>query len=206
MNDSSGSPFDKGRVLFGALFLSTGAALLVYVFAGVSLVVGVLGAIVVAGLIGRTLWRRASDAAKRNLLRAVRIGVVAGFFATLAYDLSRYLLIRTVDLTFWPFDIFEIFGQALLGPESTGVATTVLGVFYHAANGIGFAVAYTIWIGDRGVWAGIGFALGLEVLMVTVYPGWLDIRAYQEFLQVSVFGHVIYGAVLGIIASRMLKR
>ena len=44
----------------------------------------------------------------------------------------------------------------------------------------------------------------LELLMVSVYPGWLDMRALDEFLQVSVLGHIVYGAVLGYSARWLL--
>jgi hypothetical protein len=37
----------------------------------------------------------------------------------------------------------------------------------------------------------------LEVFQLTLYPGWLDIRAYQEFAQISALSHLAYGATLG---------
>lgn len=53
-------------------------------------------------------------------------------------------------------------------------------------------------LGTAGWWARVGWALVLEALMVTFYPGWLDVRAFDEFLTVSVLGHVVHGSVLGV--------
>lgn len=41
--------------------------------------------------------------------------------------------------------------------------------------------------------------------MVSVYPGWLGMKALDEFLQVSIFGHFVYGIVLGYFAKRGVK-
>lgn len=131
---------------------------------------------------------------------------MAGALATGAYDLFRYLLVKAAHFTFWPFDIFSIFGQALVGAEYTGTWVTVAGVAYHVVNGVGFAVAYSLWLGRRGPLAGIAWALVLELLMVSVYPGWLGLKALDEFVTVSVFGHFVYGATLGYTARIILKR
>jgi hypothetical protein len=41
----------------------------------------------------------------------------------------------------------------------------------------------------------------LESIMVSIYPSWLGLKALDEFLSVSILGHVIYGAMLGIMAQ-----
>jgi hypothetical protein len=134
----------------------------------------------------------------------VRPGVLAGVVATLAYDAARFALVRLTGIAFWPFDIFEIFGRALLGPGRPEALTTAAGVAYHLTNGVAFAVAYTVLFGRRGVVAGIAWGLFLEALQLTFYPGWLQLRALGEFVQVSVFGHLVYGAVLGALTRRWL--
>jgi hypothetical protein len=49
--------------------------------------------------------------------------------------------------------------------------------------------------------------MGLEAAMLTVYPGWLDLEAVmEEFVTVSVFGHLAYGTALGIISQRWLAQ
>jgi hypothetical protein len=67
-------------------------------------------------------------------------------------------------------------------------------------------VAYTTWFADRGVQAGIAWGLFLEVFMLGLYPGWLDIADYAPFLVVSLAGHVVYGAVLGAGARALARR
>jgi hypothetical protein len=41
--------------------------------------------------------------------------------------------------------------------------------------------------------------------MVSVYPGWLGMKALDEFLSVSITGHVAYGLVLGWLARSLLR-
>jgi hypothetical protein len=48
---------------------------------------------------------------------------------------------------------------------------------------------------------GVAWAALLEVFMVTLYPGWLGLRALEEFLSVSIVGHAVYGVVLGATAG-----
>jgi hypothetical protein len=195
----------RQRLLFAALFLSTGAALLIYIISGISLLAAAGLVLVLAALVGAALWRRVDGQGRSALHTLLWVGLVAGFLATSAYDLSRFFLIEVTGIAFWPFDIFNVFGQALVGAGYSGPWVRLAGLLYHFANGIGFALAYTIVAGRRGVWTGILWALVLELLMVTVYPGWLDMRALDEFLQISVLGHLVYGAVLGLSAKWLLN-
>lgn len=196
---------NRQRLLFAALFLSTGAALLVYVISGVSLLAAAGLVLVAAAVLGAVIWRRADPRGQMEMGRLLRAGALAGFLATAAYDLSRFFLIEVTGIAFWPFDIFNVFGQALVGAGYSGAWVRLAGLLYHFANGIGFALAYTIVLGRRGVWAGVAWAMVLELLMVTIYPGWLGMEALNEFLQVSVLGHVVYGVVLGGSARWLLE-
>jgi hypothetical protein len=199
-------PGRSSRALLSALFLSTGAALLVYILSGISLLAAVTLVLGGAAIIGATIWRRSSTPDHAELRRAVRAGAFAGLLATVSYDFARCVLVEVAHMAFWPFDIFTIFGQALVGSSRTGLLVTLAGAAYHVTNGVAFAIAYTILAGRRGVWAGIGWALALETVMVTIYPGWLGVKALDEFISVSVFGHVVYGSVLGFTARRLLSR
>jgi hypothetical protein len=82
----------------------------------------------------------------------------------------------------------------------------VAGVAFHVTNGLGFATAYTIWMGRRGIVAGVVFALALNMAMILLYPGWLKIRLLGEFVQVAMLGHVAYGAAVGATARAVLRR
>ena len=41
--------------------------------------------------------------------------------------------------------------------------------------------------------------------MALLYPHWLRIVQLREFLAVSAIGHLVYGAVLGIVVRQMLS-
>jgi len=194
------------RALFGACFLASGAALLVSITWDVSLAAtGVI--FLVLALATAARLRAVSSSAERGQLReAVAVGAMAGVAATAAYDLTRLALVEGLGLALWPFDTFALFGRALVGAEHSGAWVTALGTAYHVTNGLGFAIAYTIWLGNRGPVAGLLWALVLEAAMLTSYPGWLDIRSYEEFIEVSVLGHVAYGLTLGLLAQRLLRR
>lgn len=194
------------KTLFAALFLSTGVALLIYLISGLSLIAAVTLVVAGAMMVGVRIWRRSASHDRAALRQTMWAGVLAGALATAAYDLSRLVLIELTGIQFWPFDIFTIFGQALIGVGHLGSLVAAVGIVYHLANGIGFGIAYTITFGRHGVLTGIVWALLLEVLMVTFYPGWLGLKALNDFLQVSIVGHLVYGAVLGVTARALLQR
>ncbi|WP_148234359.1 hypothetical protein [Cellulomonas flavigena] len=104
-----------------------------------------------------------------------------------------------------PFKAFPFFGQALLGEAGESLHLGA-GIAFHLLNGIAFGIAYVVWFGRRPVWVGIAYALGLEAFMLALYPGWLDIKALEEFTQMSVLGHVVYGATLALTARWLLVR
>lgn len=192
--------------LFAALFLASGASLLVYVFAGVSLGLAlVISAVLVASAVAFT-WKRSSSEKRKFLVTRIKVGLLAGLVGTVAYDASRFLLIKITGIQFWPFDIFDIFGKAILGQSAHSFWVTPVGVAFHFTNGIMFAVSYTLLLGTRGPLYGILWALGLETLMVITYPRWLNITFIGEFLSVSIFGHFVYGTAIGYIAKKLLLR
>ncbi len=193
------------RLLFVTPFLATGAGLVIYILSGISLPLGI--ALVAAGgvLLAIAAWRRSSGQSRDALRDAFRAGVISGVLATLAYDVTRVLLVKVVGFAFWPFDTFSRFGQALLGTASQGPWVTTAGTTFHLVNGIGFAVAYTMCFGRRGILAGIAWAFMLELAMVSLYPGWLGLKALDEFLSISIVGHLAYGSVLSLVSQRLLQ-
>jgi hypothetical protein len=150
--------------------------------------------------------RRMSPERRRRFVRRVGAGAIAGFVATLAYDAARYGLVEIAGMTIKPFEAWRLFGLALTDVDQSSALAFAVGTAFHLSNGIGFGIAYTVAFGTRGPLAGIAFALALETFMVSVYPGWLGLRALDEFLQVTIFGHVVYGAVLGWLARSLLRR
>ena len=53
---------------------------------------------------------------------------------------------------------------------------------------------------------GMAWGLFLELFQLALYPGWLSIGFYDEFLRVSFLGHLVYGGVLGMSARWALRR
>jgi hypothetical protein len=41
--------------------------------------------------------------------------------------------------------------------------------------------------------------------MVSLYPAWLGLQAMEEFVQVTIAGHLAYGIVLGYLARSLLR-
>jgi hypothetical protein len=131
---------------------------------------------------------------------------VSGAVGLAAYDLSRVLLVLGTDLHAKPFKALPLFGRGLLGPDVSDTTAWVAGATYHAANGIGFAVAYCL-VARRPSWrTGIAWALLLEAVMIVFYPSWLQIEALKEFVTMSLFGHLAYGGTLGAVAAACTTR
>jgi hypothetical protein len=188
-------------LLLALLPLATGAALVVHILSRVSLGLSLLVGFALVSVTGVLAWRRLRIDARREMARRAVAGLVAGLLGTLAYDLVRLVVVKVFHYTFWPFDIFSLFGLAIVGPGLPPLLTTAVGVIYHYMNGILFAIAYAILLAPRGWWSGILWALGLEACMLALYPGWLHIQAYNEFVSVSMIGHLAYGTTIGIVSK-----
>lgn len=191
-----------------ALFpLSTGAAVLVTIlFVPDSLLWPALVLVTGTGLTALVVARRMHPDARRRLGRRAGIGLVAGVAATLAYDGVRWLLVVATPWTVDPFGAFPIFGQLLLGIETSGAAAWAAGTLFHAANGLGFAVGYTLVIRRPGLVTAVAWAMVLELFTILLYPDWLGTPNIGELFSVSVLGHLAYGLVLGAVAIRMIGR
>jgi uncharacterized protein DUF6789 len=195
------SPPFRWRIALTVLPLATGIGLVVYLLARFSLRLGIAVALIVGTEAAFATWRKSSPAMRDIIRRRVLAGAVAGLLATLAYDVSRYVVVKAFPLVIWPFDVFPIFGQLLIGPASKKVLY-VVGWLYHLVNGTGFAVCFAVLVRRPGILSGLLFAGVLEFLMISLYPSWLGLKAYGEFLSVSVVGHTAYGLVLGLVAKR----
>ena len=82
-----------------------------------------------------------------------------------------------------PYAALPLFGQLLADVRADTVPAWVVGIAYHVANGVCFAIAYAMLAAPRGLWAGVAFALVLEAFMLTFYPGWLNVEAIGEFFE-----------------------
>lgn len=188
----------------GGVFLSSGAALVVYILTGAPMAL-VLAVLVLVGTLATYAVLHADPDRRAGWLRQVRVGIPTGLVATAAYDLSRWVIATLADWHVSPFKAFPFFGQALLGEAGADLHLGV-GIAFHLLNGTAFGIAYVVWFGRRPVWVGVAYALGLEAFMLALYPGWLDIAALEEFTQMSVLGHVVYGLTLALMARWLLGR
>ena len=190
--------------VIGALFLASGAALLVYILAGLSLRWTFLALLAGAVVVAVITVRKLPAAVRNRLRRRIAVGAVAGAAATACYDAVRVALVEVAGLTMRPFEAWRLFGLALAETGQGTTATFVLGTAFHVCNGVAFGIAFTVAFGRKGIVAGVIWALVLESFMVSVYPGWLGLKALDEFLSVSITGHLVYGAVLGGLAKWLL--
>lgn len=202
------------RPIVALVSLGSGAALLAAIFTGISLRFTLLAAIGLWIVVAGYIWIRGREDARRAVAITALAGAAAGLVATLLYDASRWALSHLDPAPYNPYEAIRVFGLLLTGSgadaHDAGVMT--VGIAYHLFNGTTFGIAYALLLArrDAGVgWAlltGTAWGLGLEMFQITIYPGWLDIRAYDEFLRVSFLGHVVYGAALGVGSRTLLQR
>jgi hypothetical protein len=178
--------------------LASGAALVVHIVGGVSLRLMLALAILVAALAATSVWRRATARQRRWLRRRVLAGAASGGLAVVVYDITKTLLSQ---LDAWRYNAFEtvrVFGLNIAGAHASLRTVYAAGTAYHVLNGVAFGIAFCLLWGERGVVAGMAWGLFLECFQLTLFPGWLDIRAIGEFAKISVLSHVAYGATLGV--------
>ncbi len=202
------------RPIFAIVSLGTGAALLAAIFVSISLTIGLVVAMLIWLAAAAFILWRGSPARRSEIRRVVAAGSAAGLAATLAYDSSRWALSHLDPAPYNPFEAIRVFGVLLTSApfDASGPTVLAVGALYHLLNGTSFGLAYALLIGGRNagtlfaVLTGVAWGLALELFQISIYPGWLDIRAYDEFVRVSFMGHVVYGAVIGLGTRLLLRR
>ena len=197
----------------GLAALFSGAALLGNILFGLSLVLGLLVVGGAAAVVAALALRQMGREERRRLRSVVVAGVLAGLVATICYDVAKATLSQVDPSPFNPFETTRVFGMLLLGDAAPEPALQAAGITLHLLNGTAFGVAFTVLFGREGrlspasaLLFGIGWGLFLELFQITLYPGWLDIRAYREFATISALSHVVYGATLGLTGRALLRR
>lgn len=188
----------------GALF--SGAALVTHIVTGISLRLGlaVAGALLVLGL--ALLLGRSSPDQRFWIGRRVKVALFAGVLATASYDTSKFVLSQFETAPYNPFEAIRVFGVLIAGSSAPATTMWVAGASFHVLNGTAFGVGFSLLFKQPGILTGIAWGLFLELFQLTLFPGWLDIRFYSEFLQISAFSHIVYGAVLGHLCQRGLRK
>ena len=189
----------KQRFLF-SLFLLSGAGLIFAVYFDLPLAIFLLLQLTALVIFFVVVYYKHDLQNRKLLLKTVRIGLVAGIFASAGYDGIRWLIVSIFHFTIRPFDTFKFFGQMILNPAVDPALAYTVGFFYHLVNGITFGIAYFILFNGRHWLYGVAWAFVLEVLMLCVYPKFLNMQSVlQEFTIVSCSGHFVYGIILGLI-------
>jgi hypothetical protein len=196
---------------FGGVF--SGVALLLNILGGVSLGLALLVMTTLLVVIFAAVLVISSPESRSWMLRTIAVGIAVGFSATIIYDVTKTILSQLDPSPFDPFHAIQIFGELLVGTSSDPALITAAGTAFHLVNGTSFGVAYMfLFARDGGISerralvTGIGWGLFLEAFQLTLYPGWLDIRLYQEFATISAISHVLYGATLGLVGRWVLRR
>jgi hypothetical protein len=195
----------RSNRILGAAALFSGAALVAHILAGVSLRLTLLFTALLLVLAIVLIARRSAPQQRARLRRVAGAGLLAGVIATAAYDGAKFLLSRGTDSPYNPFEAIRAFGLLLAGPSAPPVAIYAAGTSFHLLNGISFGVAFCFLFRRRSLLQGIAWGMFLELFQLTLFPGWLDIRSYREFVQISVLAHLVYGAVLSLVAQAILR-
>jgi hypothetical protein len=190
--------------ILGAAALFSGAALVAHILSGISLRLTLLFTAALLAVAILLTARRSTPKGREWLRRLAIAGSIAGAVATICYDAAKYALSRLSPTQYNPFEVVHAFGMLLAGSGASPAMIYGAGVAFHLLNGVSFGIAFSFLFRRRSVLTGIAWGLFLEIFQLTLYPGWLDIRSYAEFMRVSVVAHIIYGVVLSLVSQWLL--
>ena len=138
--------------------------------------------------------------------------VIAGLLGTLGFYAAAYV---DIIITGVPLDISDTLGQLVAGDHELAY---LIGNIFHIANGIGLTLFFgyvflpisTRIMKDR-IWFH-GIIYGIIVTATTVWLGLLPalgagiagINIAPEIPAMTMFRHIVFGAILGIVISKMI--
>ena len=133
--------------------------------------------------------------------------VVAGFLGTLAFYVAAYV---DMAITGVPLDISVVLGQLIAGEHESAY---IIGNVAHIANGIGLTLFFgyvflpistrvmkgRIWL--HGIIFGIIVTVAAvwSVMLPALGAGFAGLNIAPEVPAMTMFRHVVFGAVIGII-------
>jgi hypothetical protein len=138
-------------------------------------------------------------------VNCMAVGLIGGFVATLAYDGVRYVMQHSSLFQYNGFISIYIFGSWITGQSVDSRAAAVAGWLYHFWNGISFGILYALIFGRRHWLYGMGYGMFMEACMLGLFPFFLKVTNRVDFITLSMIGHMVYGAVLGLIAQRYAR-
>lgn len=147
-----------------------------------------------------TVW--AGRTQRDLLVNRLTVGAIGGLLGLVGYDLVRWLVQVTIPVQFDAFAAFPTFGHLMTGkPRDAGIALAA-GWAYHLTNGLTFGVIYALVAGPARWWWGLVWGATLEAAMMVVYPSLMRPQSVSDFVIVSVIGHGVFGAIVGITCER----
>jgi hypothetical protein len=195
-------------IVLATCALFSGIALVITVLLNVSLGVTLAALAVFVAIVVAIVWRLLPRSRRPIVRRQAVAGAVGGIVGVLCYDGVRFAIVAIFHLHVQPFEALPHFGALIAGVTLYSPASWLIGIVYHYANGVLFGGSYGIVLADAPwLWA-IPWALGLELFMLMLYPGFLHLKAsvLGEFTVVSLCGHLGYGLGLGLGTKVALRR
>ena len=133
--------------------------------------------------------------------------VVAGFLGTLAFYVAAYV---DMAVTGVPLDISVVLGQLIAGEHESAY---IIGNVAHIANGIGLTLFFgyvflpistrvmkgRIWIHGIAFGIIVTVAAVWSVMLPALGAGFAGLNIAPEVPAMTMFRHVVFGAVIGII-------
>jgi hypothetical protein len=157
-------------------------------------------------------WAAARAAGYTRLVNRIEAGIWVGFVATAALDVLR---LTSFSLGLLPGNMPRMFGVLILDRMAAGPSTTsdLVGALYHYWVSACFGLAYTLLVGRTRWWGGLIWGLIIEVGMMTTPPmvvamgsGYFGLALGKGLLNGvflgSLFPHISYGIVLGLLLER----
>ncbi len=139
--------------------------------------------------------------------------VIAGLLGTFAFYVAAYV---DMAITGVPLDITVVLGQLVAGEHESA---QIIGHVFHIGNGIGLTLFFgyvflpiSTRIMKRRIWLH-GIIFGIIVTATTVWLGLLPalgagiagLNIAPEVPAMTMFRHIVFGAVIGIVVSRKIN-
>ncbi len=136
--------------------------------------------------------------------------VIAGLLGTFAFYIAAYV---DMAITGVPLDISAVLGMLVVGEHESA---PIVGNLFHIGNGIGLTLFFgyvflpiSTRIMKGRVWLH-GIIFGIIVTVTTVWFGMLPalgagiagVNIAPEVPAMTLFRHIVFGAVIGIIISK----
>ncbi len=158
------------------------------------------------------VWIAARQAGYARLVNRIETGVWVGFVATAALDVLR---LTSFSLGLLPGNLPRMFGVLILDRMAVGPSSVsdIVGSLYHYWVSACFGLTYGLLVGRTRWWGGLIWGLIIEVGMMTTPPmvvamgsGYFGLGLGKGILNAvflgSLFPHISYGIVLGLLLER----